>query len=602
MEHKHSVYDTDKHFQIIPQTRKIVNTSGKKKLMRLDHKSERFTFELPRYVEGHDMSLCNVLEVHFNNISEDGNEQKPNMDELTDIQISPDDDSVVIFSWLITENCTQLAGILSFFFRFSCVNDDGTVEYNWHTDSFDGITVGDVKYNSQIVIDFYADIIHTWKKNIVEAAVAEVTPIKEAAVEAQRKAEESATRAAQSEQTVVKAEAVVVQAEKIAVNAKKAAEEAARQAELSRQGVNLAEQNAKTSEQNAAKSAEEAKKAAEESAGVKTINGQTPDENGNVDVRGVDVTAQPGQLIIVKEVDENGKPTAWEAVDRTHWAESLGITELPFVGEWSEEDTDGDGIADASVFVATVPFGLVVGNTYTVKCNGADYTVECLDASVVSGGEMPGAFLGNLAGMGGEDTGEPFMVMEIPEELSAEMGGMYGIIQTMGAVESFAIYGEGEAVHKLPNKFIDSDWVKNQVAPAIATAKSEAVTEATTEANAALEAHIATSEIPVLNLHDYITGYPIAVPSDHCDITIEDGLVKKIKTAGAVKVILPIIYGSGAYAIVNPVIHDNYLYFCVFCNGITLYGVDYSGVRLTVLDVEIAGTKMNVYFRKLSIQ
>lgn len=316
MTHNHIVCDTDKHFQIIPQTRKIVNASGKKKLMRLDHKSERFTFELPRYIEGHDMSLCNVLEVHFNNISEDGKEQKPNMDELTDIQISPDDESKVIFSWLITENCTQLAGILSFFFRFSCVNDDGTVDYNWNTDSYDGITVGDVEYNSQIVIDFYADIIHTWKVDIVNAAVAGAVA---GSAEAQAKAEEAQRKAEQAQNAAETAKTGAEQfasnaenhatnaktSEQNAVNAQNAAVEAARQAELSKQGANQSETNAgqfannaegsakeaaessrkaAQAEQNAAASAEESKKAAENAGGIKTVNGVAPDASGNVDI------------------------------------------------------------------------------------------------------------------------------------------------------------------------------------------------------------------------------------------------------------------------------------------------------------------------------
>ena len=52
---------------------------------------------------------------------------------------------------------------------------------------------------------------------------------------------------------------------------------------------------------------------------VKTINGEAPDENGNVEVKipdGINVTgAEVGQTIVVKEVDENGKPTEWECAE-----------------------------------------------------------------------------------------------------------------------------------------------------------------------------------------------------------------------------------------------------------------------------------------------
>lgn len=54
---------------------------------------------------------------------------------------------------------------------------------------------------------------------------------------------------------------------------------------------------------------------------VKTVNGVAPDEAGNVDVSGlpegvpVIQSATVGQTVVVKAVDESGKPTEWEAVD-----------------------------------------------------------------------------------------------------------------------------------------------------------------------------------------------------------------------------------------------------------------------------------------------
>lgn len=51
---------------------------------------------------------------------------------------------------------------------------------------------------------------------------------------------------------------------------------------------------------------------------VKTVNGAEPDENGNVAVEitaPVISTASVGQTIVVKSVDDTGKPTEWEAVD-----------------------------------------------------------------------------------------------------------------------------------------------------------------------------------------------------------------------------------------------------------------------------------------------
>ena len=65
MAHKHSVIDTDKHFVIDPVTREITNNSEKLSLMQNDHNSETYTFEIPRNIDGHEMALCNVVEIHY---------------------------------------------------------------------------------------------------------------------------------------------------------------------------------------------------------------------------------------------------------------------------------------------------------------------------------------------------------------------------------------------------------------------------------------------------------------------------------------------------------------------------------------------------------
>ena len=60
---------------------------------------------------------------------------------------------------------------------------------------------------------------------------------------------------------------------------------------------------------------------------VRSVNGIEADENGNVEVSaGVDVSsAQVGQMIVVKTVDENGKPTEWETVDKPAYIANVRI-------------------------------------------------------------------------------------------------------------------------------------------------------------------------------------------------------------------------------------------------------------------------------------
>ncbi len=139
---KHSVYDTDTHFIVDPVTKALNNVSTQKnRLIQGDHNSERITFELPRYIEGHDMAECNIAQVHYINEDAQTKEQSAGVYEMEDMQIAPDDDRTVISSWLVSRNATKYIGGLSFVLRFSCVGDDGTVQYVWNTAIYSGISI-----------------------------------------------------------------------------------------------------------------------------------------------------------------------------------------------------------------------------------------------------------------------------------------------------------------------------------------------------------------------------------------------------------------------------------------------------------------------------
>lgn len=139
MAHTHSIIDTDNRFYIDPITRAVKNNSGKVTLAQNDHNSERFTFEIPRYVDGHDMSLCDKVEVHFVNQS-NGAEKSEDVYTADDVQVSPASNDAVIFSWLISELATKYAGTVQFLVRFVCL-DGEKITYLWNTAIFKGISV-----------------------------------------------------------------------------------------------------------------------------------------------------------------------------------------------------------------------------------------------------------------------------------------------------------------------------------------------------------------------------------------------------------------------------------------------------------------------------
>lgn len=178
MKHTHKIYDTDSHFSINPITRAIKNESSKKTtLMQYDHNSERFTFEIPKTVEGHDMNLCNRIEVHYINISSanpaDTTEDVYIVDDMK-IQTDAEKGDVVVFSWLISGNATNYAGNLSFLIRFKCLDGD-TITYSWSTAIYSDIFIGSGMSNSEMVLEKYSDVLEAWKNEIMGASAAKST-------------------------------------------------------------------------------------------------------------------------------------------------------------------------------------------------------------------------------------------------------------------------------------------------------------------------------------------------------------------------------------------------------------------------------------------
>ena len=169
MAHIHEVIDSDKCFTIDPITRAIVNDAGNKKtqLIQNDHNSERFAFQLPRYIEGHDMSLSNKVEVHYINLDQTSNERSVGVYEVNDLALSEDNESVLL-SWLISNNATKYVGVLSFAICFKCMSDD-VIDYSWNTAINSSIQIAKGMYNSEIIIKDYIDVLEVWKEEFMSS-------------------------------------------------------------------------------------------------------------------------------------------------------------------------------------------------------------------------------------------------------------------------------------------------------------------------------------------------------------------------------------------------------------------------------------------------
>lgn len=177
MAHTHVVADSDKHFKIDPISRAIINQSDKVRIVQGDHNSERFTFEIPRMVEGHDMSLCNLVQVHYLNIQPStrttAGKTSSGLYAVDDLTVSSEDEEVLTLSWLISSNATKYAGILSFIIKFECAEADGTVNYAFNTAIFSDVEVVESIDNvNAIEPEKYVDIIAQWAASLTSVKTA----------------------------------------------------------------------------------------------------------------------------------------------------------------------------------------------------------------------------------------------------------------------------------------------------------------------------------------------------------------------------------------------------------------------------------------------
>ena len=176
MAHIHTVIDDDPHFKIDVLTREISCTVEEKTvLIQGDHNSERFTFDIPKEIDGHDLTQCNLIRIHFINVSaDDKNTTSPGIYEVTDLEESTDDPNALVFSWLIEKEATTYVGTLNFIVEFICKTDN-IIVYAWHTAiCSDAAIIATGLDNSEIIIGEYYDTLDTWIARIEASGTAVV--------------------------------------------------------------------------------------------------------------------------------------------------------------------------------------------------------------------------------------------------------------------------------------------------------------------------------------------------------------------------------------------------------------------------------------------
>lgn len=168
MLHEHNIIDNDVHF-IISDTGEINLLSDNKDsiiyIQQFLHLSESFTFEAPRYIEGHDMSLSNIVNIHFTNIDSKTKEESKDIYSVDGLKVDEQDENKIIFTCKLKDTCTRYVGLLKFSIIFECYEDD-VVIYRWPTDIFSKIMIRRTNYNSGSIVIEHSDIISEIQNDI----------------------------------------------------------------------------------------------------------------------------------------------------------------------------------------------------------------------------------------------------------------------------------------------------------------------------------------------------------------------------------------------------------------------------------------------------
>ena len=195
---------------------------------------------------------------------------------------------------------------------------------------------------------------------------------------------------------------------------------------------------------------------------IKTIDKKfLPEDIGGVNVSG----AVPGQMIIVKSVDQNGKPTQWEAIDPVtgaDWNAEEGqpghILNRPFYSIVAETrilpECQPIYAEDDAMFILPDVISLVAGQDYFIRWNGVTYRRTAWEYPLNN--TITGIALGNVDFSGSDAVFlDPFALITLPAEAAEAMGIGIMIMPCDGSTEvTLAISGITETIVPIPKKYL----------------------------------------------------------------------------------------------------------------------------------------------------
>lgn len=149
---------TSQHI-VINQDRSVaVPSLIKKSIVQRDHNIERLTFDCPRYWYGKDISTLNIY-VNYISVSQKAKGDDPGSSLCENVVIDENDQDMMHFDWVITNNVSQDVGGLLFLVCAKSVDSDGNEDVHWNSHLCKDLEVQEGLEASDSIVKKYPDVI-----------------------------------------------------------------------------------------------------------------------------------------------------------------------------------------------------------------------------------------------------------------------------------------------------------------------------------------------------------------------------------------------------------------------------------------------------------
>lgn len=151
---------TSQHIVINRDRSVAVPSLIKKSIVQRDHNIERLTFDCPRYWYGKDISTLNIY-VNYISVIKKAKGEDPGSSLCENVVIDENDQDILHFDWIITDNVSEDMGGLIFLVCAKSVDSDGNEDVHWNSHLCKEMEVQEGLEASSAIVKRYPDVIES---------------------------------------------------------------------------------------------------------------------------------------------------------------------------------------------------------------------------------------------------------------------------------------------------------------------------------------------------------------------------------------------------------------------------------------------------------